>query len=163
MARKPTGKPTGRPEKPIDWNMFEQLCALQCTQDEMGGFLHVGGDTLSKRVQANYGEDYSTIYKRFSESGKCSLRRNQFVLSKKNASMAIWLGKQWLGQKDMSREEVKDIIEDLKHAIRESEERPRPAETSRPSLENKQPILYQGFTGEESQVSDELGAGRPLC
>jgi hypothetical protein len=29
-----------------------------------------------------------------------SLRRYQFDLAENNATMAIWLGKQWLGQKD---------------------------------------------------------------
>lgn len=45
---------------------------------------------------------------RFSETfaikrgkGKISLRRSQFQLAEKNASMAIWLGKQYLGQKDV--------------------------------------------------------------
>lgn len=109
MARKPTGKPVGPPEKPIDWAAFEQLCALQCTQSEMSSFLKVHKTTLSIKVVEHYGEDYLTIYKRFSESGYCSLRRNQFVLSKKNASMAIWLGKQWLGQKE-NVSELKDLV-----------------------------------------------------
>lgn len=97
--------PNGRPPKEIDWNEFEKLCELQCTQDEMADFLHVCGPTLSERVQKQYGEDYLTIYKRFSSTGKRSLRRNQFVMSKKNASMAIWLGKQWLGQKEPESEQ----------------------------------------------------------
>ena len=100
MARKPTGNPVGRPQKEINWDQFEQLCALQCTQTEIANMFHIHDETLSIRVRGNYGEDYSTVYKRFADSGKCSLRRNQFVLSKTNAAMAIWLGKQWLGQKD---------------------------------------------------------------
>ena len=112
--------PEGRPPKEIDWEMFEQLCALQCTQDEMSGFLHVCGETLSNRVQQHYGEDYSTIYKRFSETGKCSLRRNQFVLSKTNAAIAIWLGKQWLGQKENIPEaQVSDDIDKRYIAVME--------------------------------------------
>ena len=35
------------------------------------------------------------------ESGRASLRRMQYVAAKKgNATMQIWLGKQYLGQKD---------------------------------------------------------------
>lgn len=53
--------------------------------------------------------DYSLRYKRsFSEvfaqkrgAGKISLRRSQWQLAAKNASMAIWLGKQYLGQRDI--------------------------------------------------------------
>ena len=32
--------------------------------------------------------------------GKISLRRKQWQLAEKSASMAIWLGKQYLGQRD---------------------------------------------------------------
>ncbi len=105
MARKPTGEPVGRPEKDIDWNMFEQLCGIHCTTGEIASFLKVHEDTLRPRALAYYGgDDYSAIYKKFQETGKCSLRRNQFAMSKTNASMAIWLGKQYLGQKDKEEE-----------------------------------------------------------
>ena len=38
------------------------------------------------------------------------MRRAQFRLAQKNAAMAIFLGKQWLGQKDMDRVEVGGIV-----------------------------------------------------
>src|SRR5574337_2035678 len=100
MARKPTGNPVGCPEKQIDWTLFEQLCSIQCTQSEMASMLKVHPDTLRDHVKDHYGEEFSTVYIKYSETGKCSLRRNQFVLSKTNTAMAIWLGKQWLGQKE---------------------------------------------------------------
>lgn len=90
----------GAPKKEIDWELFEQLCELQCTQAEMASVLKINVDTLHDRAQEKYKESYSEIYKKFSLPGKCSLRRNQFNLSKTNATLAIWLGKQWLGQKD---------------------------------------------------------------
>lgn len=92
--------PDGRPKKDIDWNLFEQLCGIKCTQSEIASMLKINVDTLCDRSREHYGEDYSEIYKRYSESGNCSLRRNQLILSKKNATMAIFLGKQWLGQRD---------------------------------------------------------------
>jgi hypothetical protein len=36
----------------------------------------------------------------FSEGGKASLRRRQWELAQKNTAMAIFLGKQYLGQRD---------------------------------------------------------------
>lgn len=92
--------PNGRPEKDIDWLLFEDLCAIQCTQEEIAGLLRLHPDTLRARVKKQYEEDYTEIYKRYSANGKSSLRRNQFNLSKTNAAMAIWLGKQWLDQKE---------------------------------------------------------------
>jgi hypothetical protein len=101
MARKPNGKPVGRPEKPFDPQLFEQLCGIHCTRSEIASMMKICVDTLVLRVEEHYGEDYSLIYKRFQETGKCSVRRNQFALSKKNTAMAIWLGKVYLGQRDM--------------------------------------------------------------
>lgn len=158
MARKPTGKPAGRPKKPIDWVQFEQLCALQCTQSEIASILCVNHETLSDRTKEHYGEDYSSVYKRCSESGKCSLRRNQFVISKKNASMAIWLGKIWLGQKDPGMDETKeDALNAIRDAIREVEREPRIHSSSRPALENQQSILDKEPRREATEVRTKLG------
>lgn len=98
--------PNGRPPKPIDWEEFEKLCGLQCTQSEMASWFHMLPATLSDRVEEHYKEGYQTIYKRFSENGKASLRRTQYKLAQKSPAMAIFLGKQrgWLGQTDENSE-----------------------------------------------------------
>jgi hypothetical protein len=44
---------------------------------------------------------FADTYKSKSQVGKSSLRRAQWKLAEKNASMAIWLGKQYLGQRDI--------------------------------------------------------------
>ena len=44
--------------------------------------------------------NFSEVFKEKSGLGKISLRRNQWRLAEKSATMAIWLGKQYLGQKD---------------------------------------------------------------
>lgn len=106
VPRRVNKKGAGRPERPIDWENFQKLCALQCTQSEIANFLKFDVGVLSHRVQKQYGEKYADVYKKYADEGKCSLRRHQFTLSKTNAAMAIWLGKQWLGQK----ENTTDII-----------------------------------------------------
>lgn len=106
MARQPTGNPIGPPKKEINWEVFEQLCAIQCTQAEICSVLKIHDDTLRVRCLEQYGEDYSAIYKRYSESGKSSLRRYQFLQAKTKPNMAIWLGKQWLGQTDRLASEI---------------------------------------------------------
>lgn len=42
------------------------------------------------------------------EIGKASLRRTQFKLAETNVAMAIWLGKQLLGQRDVTELHGKD-------------------------------------------------------
>lgn len=162
MARKPTGNPVGRPKKPIDWDQFEQLCALQCIQSEIASFFHTNIETIRTRVEAEYGADYLEIYKRFAESGKCSLRRNQFVISKKNASMAIWLGKIWLGQRDPNCEETKDILENARQAIRDIQNERRMGLIGRSVVEDQQPLLDQELRRQADQIRIELGAENPV-
>ncbi len=163
MAKSVHGKTLGRPSAHIDWPIFEGLCEIQCTASEISSVFRICEDTLYKKVIENYKEHFSVIYKRYSEGGKSSLRRIQFNLAKKNTSMAIWLGKQWLGQKDISRDEVKDIGQDIINAIRESEARARVDETIRSSLENQQPLLDKGCPRETRQVHNELGTARVVC
>lgn len=113
----------GRPEKPIDWEKFEELCHIQCTHDEIASMCKVAKATLYERVEKHYGEDFPTIYKRYSEGGKSSLRRTQFKMANKNASMAIWLGKQYLGQKDReenTNQEASELIKKLIEEIKKS-------------------------------------------
>lgn len=50
--------------------------------------------------------NFAEVYKKYSANGKISLRRYQFNLAKTNASMAIWLGKQMLGQKEPKENEL---------------------------------------------------------
>lgn len=91
----------GRPMKQIDKVQFEKLCALQCTEEEICGFLDVTDKTLEKWCQKEYKAHFSEVFRQKRGVGKVSLRRSQWRLAEKNANMAIWLGKQYLGQKDM--------------------------------------------------------------
>lgn len=89
-----------RPRKEIDQKYFENLCALQCTENEICAFFEITDKTLSNWCKRTYGVGFSDVYKEKREKGKISLRRAQMELAKKNATMAIWLGKNYLGQKD---------------------------------------------------------------
>lgn len=91
-----------RPKKKIDQKQFEQLCKLQCTQEEICGFFDVTDKTLTRWCKETYNNmSFSEIFKIKSQSGKISLRRWQFKAAEKgNSSMLIWLGKQHLNQTD---------------------------------------------------------------
>ena len=99
-----------RPRKEIDQKEFESLCALQCTKEEICGFFDVSDKTLENWCKRTYSEGFSEVFKKKRGKGKISLRRAQFRLAEKSASMAIWLGKQWLGQKDTVEIERPDEV-----------------------------------------------------
>lgn len=93
-------KSVGRPKTSISQEQFEKLCALQCTLQEIASFFDCCDDTINNWCKKTYNDNFSGVYKNKSSDGKISLRRFQFKLAEKNPSMAIWLGKQWLGQRD---------------------------------------------------------------
>jgi hypothetical protein len=81
---------------------IEGLAKIQCTQNEAAAVLGVVRETFSRFLKRN--AEARTLWDNGLASGKASLRRNQFKLSETNASMAIWLGKQYLGQREPARE-----------------------------------------------------------
>lgn len=92
----------GRPEIKIDKQQFEKLCNMQCTLEEIAGFFNCCDDTINNWCKKEYDDNFSGVYKKKSMNGKISLRRTQFKIAEKgNASMAIFLGKQYLGQRDV--------------------------------------------------------------
>ena len=90
----------GRPKKEIDQRMFENLCSILCTKDEICNFFELDEKTLTRWCKDTYGEGFSDKYKSKSSKGRISLRRSQFKIAENNATMAIFLGKQYLNQKD---------------------------------------------------------------
>lgn len=95
------GTKMGRPRKEIDIVQFEKLCFLQCTEEEVCDFFEITDKTLNNFCKREYGATFSEVFKQKRGKGKISLRRAQFKLAQTNATMAIWLGKQYLGQKDV--------------------------------------------------------------
>jgi len=85
----------GRPRIPIDYSTVEKLAHIQCTQEEIASFLGVSVDKLQ------HDKEFIGIYKKAQETGKSSLRRLQWKAADDgNATMMIWIGKQYLHQTD---------------------------------------------------------------
>ncbi len=89
-----------RPRKEIDQKQFENLCGLQCTKEEICGWFDVSDKTLDAWCKRTYRLSFSEVFSQKRGKGKISLRRAQFQLAESSASMAIWLGKQYLGQRE---------------------------------------------------------------
>lgn len=90
----------GRPRIQLDKEEFESLCELQCTREEIAGFFKCSEDTVERWCVREYSENFAAVFAKKRVGGKISLRRTQFRLAEKSAAMAIWLGKQYLGQHD---------------------------------------------------------------
>ena len=101
-----------RPRIEIDAENFKKLCALQCTLTEIASFFDCSEDTIERWCKRELKMNFAEAFKKHSASGKISLRRWQFKMAEHNCSMAIFLGKNLLGQSDKIEQTITEV-EDL--------------------------------------------------
>lgn len=90
-----------RPRIEIDGENFRKLCGIQCTLSEIASFFGCSEDTIERWCRRELKMNFADAFKKHSSPGKISLRRWQFRAAEAgNCTMLIWLGKQYLGQKD---------------------------------------------------------------
>jgi len=88
----------------IDLVELEKLCGLQCTDQEIAHWFGVTERTISRRRKI---KKFNDVMERGKARGRISVRRMQMkLLENGNATMGVWLGKQYLGQTDEIRHEV---------------------------------------------------------
>lgn len=111
---------TGRPKKEFDKKAFVDLIGLGCDQEEICWYFRdetgkpANVDTLTRWCK----REFKMTFQEYSRQNKgmyvkIKLRRNQLELSKKSAAMAIFLGKQYLGQKDRPEEEFQTEMQTI--------------------------------------------------
>src|ERR1044071_3153797 len=82
----------------IDEGELEKLAMLQCTDEEVAAWFNVSTKTIERRRKTG---KFAEIMERGRAKGRISLRRTQMRLAEQGSgSVAIWLGKQLLGQVD---------------------------------------------------------------
>ena len=96
------------PKPKVNRTDFEKLCALQCTLIEFCCFFDCDSKTIERFCESEYKMKFAEVFRIKRGAGQISLRRSQFQLAQKNAAMAIFLGKQYLGQRDTFPEEQQD-------------------------------------------------------
>lgn len=105
----------------INKDQFEAMCKIQCTETEIALIFGVSHDTINRWCHQEYGLDFANTYKKFRSFGNLSLRKSQFELAKRNPTMAIWLGKQYLNQREYGDENGSEMEDDpLTRSIKES-------------------------------------------
>src|SRR5689334_18965264 len=83
----------------IDLVELEKLCAMQATDAEIGGFFNVSARTILRRKK---NKNFAEVMERGRAKGRLAVRRAQLkMLEAGNATMGVWLGKQYLGQTDI--------------------------------------------------------------
>lgn len=91
----------GRPQIEIDKARFEELCKIQATKNDIASEFEVSEDTIDRWCKRTYGTNFAVVFARKRVAGLNSLRAKQYETAMNgNVSMQIWLGRNWLGQKD---------------------------------------------------------------
>lgn len=96
------GSRSGAGRKPveIDLEQVEKLASLQCTDQELAAFFRCTTRTIEKRRKE---PAFKEAMERGKAMGRISVRRSQMkLLDAGNATMGVWLGKQLLGQRDVT-------------------------------------------------------------
>jgi len=83
------------------YRTIEGLAKIQCTQNEAAAVLGITKKTFIELLKRD--PLACEKWENGQHSGKASLRRSQFKMAETNAAMAIWLGKQYLGQREPVR------------------------------------------------------------
>jgi len=97
--------PGGRPRLEFDLRLVEDLGKIQSTHSELAAVLGCHLDTVKERLKND--PEFSAAYEKGLENGKSSLRRIQWKAALSgNTTMQIWLGKQYLGQRDVQTTEL---------------------------------------------------------
>ena len=93
-------KKVGRPKIELNLLELQKLCRLNCTMPEIAAFFDIPLRTLEDKYTND--EAVRRSIDKGRNQGKLSLRRKQLQIldETNNPTMAIWLGKQLLGQRD---------------------------------------------------------------
>ena len=99
MSNETTSRPTGRPEKPVDWDQVDKLLISQCRMEEIAGFFNLHRNAFSDKCQKHYGITFTEYAAPFYCKGKTLLRNKQYETALKgNIRMMDKLGDVYLEQ-----------------------------------------------------------------
>lgn len=105
MEQENKKNPVGKPKFIVDYEACEKLASLMCTQAEIASYL---GCSLAL---LEHDKKFQEVHRKGMDKGKMSFRRMQYKAAEEgNSTMLVWLGKQYLGQKDQQKIEHEGII-----------------------------------------------------
>lgn len=158
----------GRDAADIDWDDVKIRMECGSSGAEIAAVIGIHSETFYRRFKQKYKVGFDGMARSGKEAGYSNLRKAQYESAlKHNTRMMDKLGDVWLGQGkqaetngDIERlviglmQDVRDLkqrLQDLGFTVHEGR-------IVRSELSSESPLSYQGCSGSEDQVSDELGA-----
>lgn len=85
---------------PIRMDQVIYWIGLGATKKEIAGSFRIHEETFDKRLRESCGMTYQELKNRVGGEQKIRLRHYQYQMARDNPSMAIFLGKVWLNQRE---------------------------------------------------------------
>ncbi|MHC5308167.1 hypothetical protein [Bartonella sp. LJL80] len=106
--------------------LLTELGEAQATRSDVAAVLKISGEALKDAFSRH--PVLKATYDEAKAAGRMALRRSQLKLAQTNASMAVWLGKQYLGQRDKHEHSGPDgapiQFERIEHVIIDPQKQP---------------------------------------
>ena len=149
-------KNVGRPKIDLNLEELERLSRLNCTMPEISAYFDIPLRTLEDKFANEL--DVRKAIEKGRATGKLSLRRRQIQIMEEtnNPTMAIWLGKQMLGQTDKQ-----EIIQEINIEDRKVLDISRLTDDDLNNLERtlKYALVDESESGEDAKVAQTIHQG----
>ena len=91
----------GRPKAVINWKMVDEYLRSQCDGAHIANILGIHPNTLYLACEEKFNVNFSEYSQQKKGEGKELLRARQFKAAMEgDKTMLVWLGKQYLGQRE---------------------------------------------------------------
>lgn len=118
--KKAEARKAGRPPSVIDWDKVAAYLKAQCSTTSIAAILGISTDTLYLRCKEDLFMDYTAFAQEKKGEGKELLRAKQYTDAMSgNVTLQIWLGKQYLDQKDKQELDIKNNANDIDNMTKE--------------------------------------------
>jgi len=85
----------------LDWKLLDSILMFKASLEDCADICGCSSRTITRNIEKEKGMTFSEYRTRKMAKVRTNLASKQYqVAMSGNVSMLIWLGKQWLGQKD---------------------------------------------------------------
>jgi len=104
-------KKMGRPQMEINWEDFDKLCAIQCSEQEIAAWYKCHIDTIYIHVKRKHGMTFPEYFAQKRVGGKVSLRRKMWQQALAgDRVLLLFLAKNHLNMSDNGPTDGKPLV-----------------------------------------------------
>lgn len=106
----------GRPKLDVDFDKLAILCQYPLRNEDIADLMDLSMDTISRAIKKKFNVTFAEYKEQKQSKLRFTLLQKQVEVAKAgNVVMLIWLGKQYLGQSDVEKSEIKQLQKDVEN------------------------------------------------